>query len=113
MEIPFNRNRDSDGPKLRRLLEACYEYERMSAARSFSVHLLAIVSIFVWLGAGWPSLLSTEVQIAALGLWGMFFCLALWMGMEEWLWCRRRESYLAQCRGSRRGPSNESGAFTP
>ena len=111
MEIAFNRERDPDGSKLRKFLEACSEYERMSAARSFSVHLLAIVSVFVWLEAGWPSLLPMDVQIFALGLWGMFFCLALWMGIEEWIWRRRREDYFAQCHGSRREHSNEPGAF--
>jgi hypothetical protein len=112
VEIAFNRDHDPDGSKLRRLLEACSECERMSAARSFSVHLLAIVSVFVWLEAEWPSLLPADMRILAVGLWGMFFCLALWMSMEEWIWRRRREDYFAQYHESRREPSNEHGAPT-
>ena len=102
MEIPLDRERDPDGSKLRRFLEACYMYERMSAARSFSVHLLALVSVFVWLQAGWPSLLPMNVRIFALGLWGMFFCLALWLSVEEWMWCRRRTRYCAQYHGKQK-----------
>ncbi|MGE0820916.1 MAG: hypothetical protein AB7G75_05580 [Candidatus Binatia bacterium] len=104
VEITLDRDRDPDDSKLRDLLEAHYTYERISAARSFSVHLLVVVSVLVWLDAAWPSLLPMGMRVFALGLWGMFFCLALWMSIEEWFWRRRQTRYLAWYRGKRKEP---------
>ena len=96
LQFTISKGPGHDRSKLRALLEAHYAYERMSAARSFSVHLLALVSVFVWLGACWPSLLSAQAQAFAVELWGVLLFIALLAGTEEWRWYRRRARYLTE-----------------
>lgn len=74
---------------LRPLLEAHFAYEHMSARRSFCVHLLALVSVLVWLGNCWPALLPVPVQAIMDECWGVLFFIAIMAGIEEWR-CYRR-----------------------
>jgi hypothetical protein len=55
-EFTIDRTRDSDGSKLRSVLEAQFTYERMGAARSLLAHLLAITGVVIWLETIWPRL---------------------------------------------------------
>ncbi len=103
VQFTINRDLDPDGTSLRRLLEAQFRYERMSAARFLCVHLLAIVGAMVWLGAIWPSLLPAEVLLFALTLWGAFLFLTVWVSVEEWVWHRRMERYLSQHQAGQSG----------
>jgi hypothetical protein len=103
MHITINRDLDPDGSKLRALLEAQYTYERMSAARSFLVHLLAMASMPVWLGASWPALLLAQVRAFALALWVGLFFIAILVGVQEWTWHRRLARYLSEYQARQRG----------
>ena len=105
IQIPLDTKLDPDGSKLRVLLEAHYEYEQMSATRSFFIHLLAFASVLVWLGASWPSLLPARVQTFALALWESLFCITAVAGMGEWIWHYRRGRCLAECQTTQRGAS--------
>lgn len=103
MHITINRDLDPDGSRLRLLVEANCTYERMSAARSLSVHLLAMVSVIVWLGASWPSLLPAQVRAFALALWGGLFFVAILVGVQEWAWHCRLARYLIEYQATQRG----------
>lgn len=93
LRFTINSGRDPDGASLRKLLEAHLIYERMGAAKLFSLHLLAIVGVVIWLGEMWPSLLPSQVRVAALALWGCLLLIAVCAGVEEWAWHRRVERY--------------------
>jgi hypothetical protein len=93
LQFTINRDLDPDGASLRRLLEAHVIYERMSGAKKFSLHLLAIVGVVVWVGAMWPALLPSQVLEPALALWGVLLFLAILASVEEWLWHRKVERY--------------------
>ena len=95
-QFTVSRGLERDRSKFRALLEAHYAYERMSAARSVCVHLLALVSVFVWLGACWPSLFSAQAQAFVVEIWGVLLFIALLAGTEEWRWHYRRARYLAE-----------------
>src|SRR5262245_60319786 len=96
---------DPDGSKLCALLEAHSRYEWMRATRSFFMHLSALASVLVWLGASWPSLLPAQVQAFALGLWESLFCIAAVAGLGEWIWHYRQGLFLAAYQATRRGDS--------
>lgn len=104
MEIRINRGRDPDGTKLRRLLEVQETYEWKSAARACAVHLLALISIFVWLDASLPSFLPLQIRAFVLTLWSMLFLLALYTAVKEYFWRRRRERCFAQYEGTQKEP---------
>jgi hypothetical protein len=94
MEIRFDRELDPDGTKLRTFLEAHETYERLGAARSFFVHLLALVGVIIWLDAQWPDVLPRQVYESAFGLWDVFFCIAFSTSIGEWIWYRRQRCCL-------------------
>ncbi len=96
LQFTINRHADPKGASLRRLLEAHVRYERVSAAKSFSLHLLAIVSAVVWLGEMWPSLLPSQLRAAALALWGVLLLFATCASVEEWAWRRRVARYRSE-----------------
>jgi len=93
LQFTINRDFDPDRASLRKLLEAHLIYERISAAKSFSLHLLTIVGAVVWIGAMWPSLLPSEVRVVALTLWGVLLFFTICASVEEWAWHRRVERY--------------------
>ena len=74
---------------VRRLLQAHQRYARMSGAKTFALHLLAIVGVALWIGAMWPAVLPPPVLDDALALWVALLVFAALAGVEEWLWRRR------------------------
>src|SRR5207247_10271130 len=89
LQFTVSQGPERDRSKFRALLEAHYAYERMSAARSVSVHLLALVSVFVWLGACWPLLFSAQAQAFVVEIWGVLIFISILAGLEEWRWYYR------------------------
>ncbi|HEY2922459.1 MAG TPA: hypothetical protein VGK77_26050 [Candidatus Binatia bacterium] len=96
LQFNINRDRDPHGASLRRLLEAHVTYERMSAAKKFCLHLLAVVGVVVWLGAMWPALLPPRLLESAFALWGAVLFFAVLAGVEEWLWHRKVARYRSE-----------------
>ena len=102
MQFTINRDLDPDRSSLRPLLEAHFKYERMSAAKSRYLHLLAIVGVWVWLGAMWPSLLPAQVEEFVLVVWGVLLLIAAWASVETWAWHRRMTRYLSEHQAKQR-----------
>lgn len=94
---------------VRRLLEAHQRYARMSGAKTFALHLLAVVSVALWIGAMWPALLPATVLDDALGLWAALVFFAVLASVEEWLWRRQ----LAQYRRGLKATCSETQNRTP
>jgi membrane protein implicated in regulation of membrane protease activity len=65
----------------------------MSAAKSWFLHLLAVVSVAVWVGAMWPAVLPLPVLDSALALWLALLFFAILASIEEWLWRRKVARY--------------------
>jgi hypothetical protein len=82
--LEFNVNKDENEKSLRPLLKTHLSYEQMSARRSFCVHALAFGSVFIWVGACWPSSFPAPVREFVHGFWGILFCIAIVAGIEEW-----------------------------
>ena len=102
MQFTINRDLDPDRSSLRPLLEAHCKYERMSAAKSRYLHLLAIVGVWVWLGTVWPSLLPAQVEEFVLVVWGVLLLIAAWVSVETWAWHRRMTRYLIEHQAKQR-----------
>jgi uncharacterized membrane protein (DUF485 family) len=92
-----------DETKLLMLLQAQYTYKRMSMARSCSVHILALVSVLVWLVAYWPAFFPAHMYAFTGALWGVVLFLVIVISAEEWKWYRRRARYLAEKYDERAG----------
>ena len=103
MQFTIHSDIISDRSSLRPLLEAHLKYERMSAAKSRYLHLLAIVGVWVWLGAMWPSLLPVQVEEFVLVLWGVLLLIAVWASVETWAWHRKMTRYLSEHEAKQRG----------
>ncbi|HYT53724.1 MAG TPA: hypothetical protein VEQ38_03345 [Verrucomicrobiae bacterium] len=86
LEFTIDRNRDPDGSKLHRLLQAQLTCERMGAARSLFAHLLAISGVVIWLEAIWPDLLPPDIRLFVLVVFGGILFLALRVIIEEVIW---------------------------
>lgn len=84
---------EPDHASLRRLLEAHVVYERMASAKRVSLHLLAIVSVVLWLGAMWPHLLPPRLLDSALAIWAGLLLIAVLAAIEERLWDRKVARY--------------------
>jgi membrane protein implicated in regulation of membrane protease activity len=93
LEFTINRDRDPNRASLRRLLEAHVIYERTAAAKEFSLHLLAIVGVVIWVGAEWPAFLSPQLLDSALAIWVGLLFFAILASIEEWLWHRKVARY--------------------
>jgi len=102
LKFTVQRPFDPNNASLRRLLEAHVVYERMTAAKKFGLHLLAVVGVIVWLGAEWPQLLPGRVLDSALAVWAalLFFCVLA--TVEEWLWHRKVSRYIDEQQTQRR-----------
>ena len=96
LQFTIDSELDPNGAAVRRLLEAHATYQRMSAAKRFSLHLLALVGVVVWIGAMWPALLPTKLLEYALALWGGLLLIAVLASLEEWLWQRKVARYRAE-----------------
>ena len=93
LQFTINRDRDPNSASLRRLLEAHVIYEQMVAANKFSLHLLAIVGVVIWVGAEWPAFLSPQLLDSALAIWVGLLFFAMLATVEEWLWHRKVARY--------------------
>lgn len=89
----FSLQQDDGESAVRRLLEAHQRYARMSGAKTFALHLLAVVSVALWIGAMWPAILPTVVLDDALGIWLALLLFAVLASAEEWIWRRRVAQY--------------------
>jgi hypothetical protein len=86
----------TDSTAVRKMLDAHVVRERMASAKSVSLHLMAALSVIVWLGAKWPGLMPTRLLDAALAVWAAFFFVCLVAALEEWLWYKKAERYQQQ-----------------
>ncbi|HEY6197748.1 MAG TPA: hypothetical protein VI231_03995 [Candidatus Binatia bacterium] len=93
---------------VRRLLEAHRRYARMSGAKTFALHLLALVSLALWIGAMWPAVVPMPVLDDALAVWIAVLCFAVLTSIEEWLWRRRVARYQFD-RQAMRGGARDDG----
>ncbi len=73
-----------DPAGLRGFLAARFARERAQAARELLVHLLAVMSLAVWLLALDPALLDRPMRLLVLGAWGVAFLLAAGSAAAEW-----------------------------
>jgi putative copper export protein len=96
LQFTIDNELDPKSASVRRLLEAHLVYQRMSAAKRFSLHLLALVGVVVWIGAMWPTLLPTNLLEYALALWGGLLLIAVLASFEEWLWQRKVARYRSE-----------------
>lgn len=93
LQFTVHNDLDPDGASVRRLLEAHLTYARMSAAKSFALHWLAVVSVALWVGAMWPGALSLQLLDSALALWVALLLFVVLTSVEEWLWHRKVAHY--------------------
>lgn len=96
LHFTINRDLNPNGASLRKLLKAHVIYERMTAAKKFSLYLLAIVGVVLWVGTMWPAFLPPRALDFALALWGGLLFLAILASVEEWLWHRRVARYRSE-----------------
>jgi hypothetical protein len=100
LQFTVDKERNPNSPALRRLLEAHVVYERMSSAKKFSLHLLTIVGLVIWIGAEWPAFLPPRVFDCALALWIGLLFLALLASVEQWFWHRKVDRYRREQRAT-------------
>ncbi len=93
LQFTLHNDLDPDGDSVRKLLEAHLTYTRMTVAKSLLLHLLAVVSVAVWIGAMWPAVLPQTVLDSALALWVAILFFAVLASIEEWLWRRKVTRY--------------------
>ena len=96
------------GDAVRRLLEAHRRYARMSGAKTFALHLLALVSLALWIGAMWPAVLPVPLLDDALAVWIAVLCFAVLASIEEWLWRRRVAQYQFDRQAVRGGARDDA-----
>jgi hypothetical protein len=103
VQFTIHRDTISNRSSLRPLLEAHFKYERMSAAKSRYLHLLAIVGVGVWVGAMWPSLLPVQMEEFILVLWAALLLIVVWASVETWACGRKMTRYLGEHKAKQRG----------
>jgi hypothetical protein len=96
LQFTMNRDLRANEASVRRLLEAHVVFERMSAAKRFSLHLLVLVGVVIWIGAMWPALLPGNLLETALAVWGGLLFIAVLASVEEWVWHRRVVRYRSE-----------------
>ena len=79
-----------DPERLRQLLYAQSEWERMRTWRRLMVALLAIIGALLWLGELWPSM-PRPLRSGGLALWVLCFAFAIVSGVREHRWRRARK----------------------
>jgi hypothetical protein len=101
MKLGFtiDKTRDPDGETLRGVLAAQLAYERMRAARSWFIHLLALVGVIIWLEAIWPDLVAADVRVFTLAVFGGILFLSIRTVIEEVVSRRRLARYIASKKG--------------
>jgi hypothetical protein len=103
-----SRDRDPDGSRLRRSIEAQFALDRARARREFFVYLLAALSVPVWLSAAWPHWVSPDLRAVALAAWVLCLLALLTTVGSEWGWFRRRAALIDQV-----GPATPAGLGAP
>lgn len=91
---------------VRRLLEAHRRYARMSGAKTFALHLLAVIGAALWIDAMWPAVLPRLLRDDALAIWLGLLCFAVLATVEEWRWRRRVAQYRLDRTASRDEPNH-------
>jgi hypothetical protein len=101
IRLGFNldKTRDLDEETLRSVLAAQFAYERMRAARSWFIHLLAVVGVIVWLEAIWPELAPADIRVFTLAVFGAILFLSIRTVIEEVVSRRRLKRYVASTKG--------------
>jgi hypothetical protein len=99
LQFTIDKDNDPDRSELRAILQAQLAYERMRAARSWFIHLLAVVGIGIWLEAIWPDLVSAEVRFFTLAVFGAILFLTIRTVIEEVVSRRRLKRYVASKKG--------------
>jgi hypothetical protein len=77
VEIPYNRDRDPDGSRMRALMNAMFDAERAGVMRSVMIHAVAWLGIPIWLIASFPAFLGDGFRRIMLAVYGMAVVLAL------------------------------------
>jgi hypothetical protein len=95
LQFTIDKAADPDRSKLRAVLEAQFTWERMSAARSWFAHLLAVLGVVFWLEAIWPDLLPVGIRFFALALFGGVLFLTLRTAIAEIVSQRKLKRCLA------------------
>lgn len=109
LQFTIDSELDPKSASVRRLLEAHLVYQRMSAAKTFSLHLLAIVGVVVWLGEMWPFLLPSEVRVVALTLWGVLLVFTICASVEERAWHRKVARYRSEHQARQQEGAGQAG----
>ena len=78
------------------------------AGKTFVLHLLAVVSIALWVGAMWPAVLPLQVLDSALALWVALLFFAIAASIEEWLWRRKVARYQSDHRAKQKLDAGQS-----
>lgn len=91
----IDKTRDPDGETLRAVLAAQLTYERMRAARSWLIHMLALVGVIIWLEAIWPDMVSADVRFFTLAAFGGILFLTMRAAIEEVVSRHRLKRYVA------------------
>jgi hypothetical protein len=108
LRFVIDKKGDPDRTKLREVLEAQLTYERGRAARSWFVHLLAVVGVILWIESIWPDLLSPNIRFFSLVVFGGVLFITIRTAIEE-IACRRRvQSCLKAQEGVTQGNVHES-----
>jgi hypothetical protein len=82
--------RDPDGSRLRRALEAAANREHARGLRELLIYLLAILSVPLWLCGVRPSWVSHDLRLLAATAWAVASVGLLLVLASEWRWARRR-----------------------
>jgi hypothetical protein len=99
LQFTIDRDADPDRSKLSGTLEAQFAYERMHAARSWFAHLLAVLGVVIWLEAIWPDLLSSDIRVFTLAMFGAVLFLVARVALAEFVSHRKPMRWLAAQRG--------------
>ena len=89
LQFTIDPNAQPGSGAVRNILEAQVVRERMASAKEVALHLMAALSVLIWLGAKWPGLLPTRLLDAALAVWAAFLFFSVLAALEEWLWYRK------------------------
>jgi hypothetical protein len=97
----IDKTQHPDEETLRGVLAAQFAYERMRAARSWFIHLLAVVGVIIWLETIWPDLIPADIRVFTLAVFGGILFLSIRAAIEEVVSRRRLKRYVAGKKGVR------------
>jgi hypothetical protein len=85
VEIRIGHGRAADR-RLTGLIDAIYRAEHFAAIRSLSVHILAVLGAFLWVGLNFPGTLPGTLLRIADGLFAVIVILAIFASVREQHW---------------------------